>query len=167
MSGQQKRAVRDIIATLAERFPACFSLDRYRKPLKVGIHDEVLAALPDVPAKQVGLALTIYTSSTRYLFWIREGADRVGLGGEVTGQVTAEEAENAKKRLAQVTEAEKRQAQRTQQPIAKQAKPVSETRSPQAIRPNKPVAPRLGLKAERAHALAALRAAARARRATG
>ena len=155
MSGQQKRAVRDIIATLVEQFPACFSLDRYRKPLKVGIHDEVLAALPDVPAKQVGLALTIYTSSRRYLLCIREGADRVGLGGEVTGRVTADEAENAKQRLAQVTEAEKRLAQRTQQPIAKQAKPVSETRrSAQTIRPNKP---RLSL--------TDLKAAARVRRA--
>jgi ProP effector len=77
MSGQQKRAVRDIIATLAERFPACFSLDRHRKPLKVGIHDEVLAALPDVPAKQVGLALRAYTSNPSYLHFIREGAPRV------------------------------------------------------------------------------------------
>ena len=156
MSSQQKRVVRDTIATLAERFPACFSLDRYRKPLKVGIRDEVLAAVPDVPAKQVGLALKVYTSNPGYLHFIREGADRVGLGGEVTGQVTADEAENAKQRLAQVTEAEKRLAQRTQQPIAKQAKPVSETCSPQAIRPSKPAAPRLGL--------GDLKAAARARR---
>ena len=82
MSGQQKRAVRDIIATLAERFPACFSLDRYRKPLKVGIHDEVLAALPAATAKQVGLALTIYTSSRRYLLCIREALIVSGLAAK-------------------------------------------------------------------------------------
>jgi ProP effector len=138
-------AARNTIATLTELFPGCFFVRR-RKPLKVGIHDEVLAALPAATAKQVGLALTIYTSNSGYLHCIREGAPRVGLGGEVTGYVTAEEAENAKQR-----------PQRTQQPIAKQAKPVSGTRrSAQAIRPT---APRLGL--------ADLKAAARSRRAAG
>jgi sRNA-binding protein len=115
----------------------------------------VLAALPGATAKQVGLALTIYTSNSGYLHCITEGAPRVGLDGEVTGHVTAAEAENAKRRLAQ----------RAKQAIAKQAKPGSGTRSAQAITPNKPVAPRLGLKAERARALADLKAAARGRRA--
>jgi ProP effector len=110
MSGRAKMAARNTIATLAELFPACFFLGRYRKPLKVGIHDEVLAALAGsgrrsalagATAKQVGLALKIYASNGGYLRCIREGAERVGLGGEVTGHVTAEEAENAKQRLAQ------------------------------------------------------------------
>ncbi len=149
MSGRSKMAARNTIATLAELFPDCFSIRR-RKPLKVGIHDEVLAALPGATAKQVGLALTIYTSNNGYLHCITEGAPRVGLDGEVTGHVTTAEAENAKQRLAQ----------RAKQAIAKQAKPGSGTRSAQAIRPNKPVA-------ERARALADLRAAARARQAAG
>jgi sRNA-binding protein len=149
MSGRSKMAARNTIATLTELFPGCF-FNRRRKPLKVGIHDEVLAALPGATAKQVGLALTIYTSNSGYLHCITEGAPRVGLDGEVTGHVTAAEAENAKRRLAQ---------------RAKQAKPGSGTRSAQAITPNKPVAPRPGLKAERARALADLKAAARGRRA--
>jgi ProP effector len=98
MSGRAKMAARNTIATLAELFPACFFLGRYRKPLKVGIHDEVLAALAGsgrrsalagATAKQVGLALKIYASNGGYLRCIREGAERVGLGGEVTGHVEA------------------------------------------------------------------------------
>jgi ProP effector len=159
MSGRSKMAAHNTIATLTELFPGCF-FNRRRKPLKVGIHDEVLAALAGsgtrpalagATAKQVGLALKIYTSNSGYLRCIREGAGRVGLGGEVTGHVTADEAENAKQRLAQRAK-----------PAIK-AKPASETRSPQAIRPNKPVAPRLGLEAGRARALADLKAAARRR----
>ena len=161
MSGQQKRAVRDIIAALAERFPACFSLDRYRKPLKVGIHDEVLAALPDVPAKQVGLALMVYTSSSRYLLaCTKEGRPRVGLTGEEVGHVTADEAENARQRLEQVTaaEAEKRLTKSERVPLrARRAKPAKQPiKAKPARSPIRPVAPRLGL--------SDLRAAARARR---
>jgi sRNA-binding protein len=93
MSGRAKMAARNTIATLAELFPACFFLGRYRKPLKVGIHDEVLAALAGsgtrsalagATAKQVGLVLKIYTSNSGYLRCIREGAARQ-ISGPVPG----------------------------------------------------------------------------------
>jgi ProP effector len=117
--GRKLKAKREIIATLAEHFPACFAVGPYKQPLKVGIRDEVQAALA-ISEKEATFALRVYTNNARYLLACTEGAPRVGLGGEVAGHVTAEEAENAKQRLAQ----------RAKQPI--EAKPGSGARSPQA-----------------------------------
>jgi ProP effector len=146
-NGKSKRAKREIIVTLAERFPACFvSAKRRRRPLKIGIANDLLAALPDVAASDIGFALMIYTSNPDYLNATREGAPRVDLGGEITGYVTAEEAAHAKKRWGQLS-------------AQKRAKTAAGLKKPKSQRGGAVVtlsAPRLGL--------ADLKAAAMARR---
>jgi sRNA-binding protein len=71
--------------------------------------------LPCVPLagaiteKEAGFALKIYTSNAGYLKACKEGAPRIDLNGEVAGQVTAEEAANAKQRLTAQQDRHKRQ----------------------------------------------------------
>jgi sRNA-binding protein len=76
------------IAQLSERFPAVFT-QTGRRPLKIGIHGELLALGFD--RKLVVVALRSYCGSSGYLSALREGAARVGLDGQPTGVVTAEE----------------------------------------------------------------------------
>jgi sRNA-binding protein len=99
-NGRKLKAAREIIAVLAERFPVCFAVGRYRQPLKVGIRDEVQAALA-ISEKEAAFALRVYTNNARYLLACTEDAPRIDLRGEMAGRVTAEEAAHAKQRLQQ------------------------------------------------------------------
>jgi hypothetical protein len=66
--GARREAVAAAIALLAELYPKCFSIyERRRRPLKIGIHNDVLAAVDGVitPAELHGaLAPTAATQST-------------------------------------------------------------------------------------------------------
>jgi ProP effector len=90
-----------IIGALAERWPACFAVyERRRQPLKVGIHDDILAAATDaVTANRIRIALRRYCGSAGYLFALRQGAARIDLTGTTVGAVTADEAAKARKVL--------------------------------------------------------------------
>jgi len=97
-----------------------------------------------ITPKECAAALRLYCSNGFYLQQCIEGAPRVDLNGEVAGNITAEEAANAKQRLAQ------RQAKhiRRQEALAKEkAKVEAKARNAGRI------------------SLADLRAAAQARRA--
>jgi ProP effector len=78
------------IAILAERFPAAFIVyARRRKPLKLGIFDDLLAATAgSIPPDALKAALQRYTRHFGYL----PGATRIDLDGKPAGTVTAEEA---------------------------------------------------------------------------
>jgi ProP effector len=128
------------IAELAARFPAAFEIGKKRRPLRVGIHHEVIAAAPDLGVKQIKLALRWYVCGTSYLRACTEGAVRVGLDGSPYGAVTAEQAASAEMRLAAML---KRNA------TARSASPIGKTIAP---------APPVKL------SIAGLREAARARR---
>jgi ProP effector len=82
-----------VIELLAETWPACFSIyEKRRKPLKVGIHLDILAALDGAvtPAK-LSRALRRYGSNKCYRARLVAGAARVGLDGEPAGSVTPEQ----------------------------------------------------------------------------
>ena len=89
-----------IMATLellAERWPACFHLfESSRRPIKIGIHLDIMAALGDVvsPA-ELALALRCYTANHVYRSRLVAGAVRVGLDGLPCGAVTEKEAAHA------------------------------------------------------------------------
>jgi sRNA-binding protein len=91
-----------IIAALAEFFPACFAVYQYRRrPLKVGIHDDIAVALKGaITTKEISIALKVYASNIGYLRACREDAERIDLAGQVAGYVTADEAARAAERLA-------------------------------------------------------------------
>jgi ProP effector len=98
MNKQRLTAALELIGVLAERFPACFAVNpSYRRPLKVGIHVDILAQLSDtISPRDLSAALRIYVSNIKYLKALVAGADRVDLNGMPAGTVTAEHADIAK-----------------------------------------------------------------------
>jgi ProP effector len=139
-------AAQNTITALADLYPACFAVfQERRKPLKLGIRDEIIAALAGAATPQeIARALRRYCGNVGYLKASVEGASRIGLNGEVVGQVSAEEASNARQRLQQL---QKRQQRRRSNGAHPQRPARVETT---------PIRPRLSL--------AGLRQAAQARR---
>ena len=88
-------------AMLIECFPQCFVLARDRKrPLKIGIHRDLIAAIPEVSPKRLRAALGWYAGSWAYLKNMTAGAARIDLNGQSAGEVTAGEAAAAAERWA-------------------------------------------------------------------
>ena len=86
------------IALFAARWPRCFSVyEARRRPLKVGIHLEIIAALDGIvtPA-QVGAALRLYVCNRVYRCRSYAGATRIDLEGNAAGVVTPEQAKKIK-----------------------------------------------------------------------
>jgi ProP effector len=79
---------------LRQRFPAAFARlsARKRRPLKIGIRDDIIAAVPEIDAAEIGRAVRLYTGGRAYVEHCVAGAQRIGLGGEPAGIVTADEA---------------------------------------------------------------------------
>ena len=89
----------DIDATielLCERFPrAFFRFERMRVPLKLGIRDDLIAALGDtIDPELIGLALKGYMAYRRSQL---QGAARIDLEGEPAGTVSEADALSAAK----------------------------------------------------------------------
>jgi ProP effector len=87
-----------LIVALAERFPLAF-LVKQRRPLRVGVCKDIIAAWPDIDAEQLSRALGWYTNGVGYLANLKEGTARIGLDGAQAGVVTAAEAKGARARL--------------------------------------------------------------------
>jgi ProP effector len=151
------------IAQLAELYPNCFR--QPRQPLKIGIHNDVIARHPELRPSLIASALKTYTRSLGYLETLKAGSARIDLEGNPVGTVTDADEEDAKRKIAKATRRAAAQAiedrNATGQPPAKpvaerpgQQNPIPEAKSQQPA-PAEP--PRLGL--------AGLKAAAQARRA--
>jgi sRNA-binding protein len=101
----KKRArTKTVVAELAARFPKCFAVpDGRRRPLKIGIDADLMAALGEtVPRTELIRALAMYCSSTGYLAGVLSGAPRVDLRGKPAGIVTADDEKHAKAKRAQI-----------------------------------------------------------------
>ena len=94
---ERAAAARALIEKLAERWPRCFSVyEKRRRPLKLGIHHDILAAFDgSVTPADLSNAMRYYVGNRGYLRYCREGVDRIGLDGEPAGKVSAKEAGNA------------------------------------------------------------------------
>lgn len=103
----------ETLLVLRTKFPQCFArLDlRSRAPIKVGINADIVAALPDLPAVDVGRALKFYVGQVSYLAHCTEGKSRVDLDGQPAGAVTASEAEHARNLLARLAKRQKQKPQ--------------------------------------------------------
>jgi ProP effector len=101
MSKKRTRA-KALIAVLAAKFPKCFAVpDTRRRPLKVGIDADLLAALSGtIPRTDLVRALAMYCSSHGYLERVLNGAWRIDLQGNPAGVVTAEDERHAKAKRA-------------------------------------------------------------------
>jgi ProP effector len=99
----KKRArTKAVITALAARFPKCFAVpDTRRRPLKVGIDADLLAALSGtIRRTELIRALAMYCSSEGYLERVLTGAWRVDLEGKPAGVVTADDERHAKAKRA-------------------------------------------------------------------
>ncbi|MBG6248062.1 MULTISPECIES: RNA chaperone ProQ [Symbiopectobacterium] len=123
MENQPKlNSSKDVIAFLAGRFPLCFTTEGDTRPLKIGIFQDLVTRVSEtdsVSKTQLRSALRLYTSSWRYLYGIKLGAQRVDLDGNPCGELEQQHVDHARKQLE---EAKARvQAQRAEQQAKRRA----------------------------------------------
>src|SRR5262245_39829786 len=93
-----------VIRTLAERWPKTFfPKAKKRKPLKVGILEDLTAAAPDINRKTLRLALRMYTITDAYLFACSKGHKRIDLNGNEVEEIS----EKDKARASEILGAKK------------------------------------------------------------
>ncbi|CAM3883863.1 RNA chaperone ProQ [Serratia silvae] len=138
MENQHKlNSVKEVIAFLAERFPLCFSAEGEARPLKIGIFQDLVERVQgdeNLSKTQLRSALRLYTSSWRYLYGVKVGAQRVDLDGNPCGELEQQHVDHARQQLE---EAKARvQAQRAEQNAKKrEAAGESATAEPRRARP--------------------------------
>ncbi len=91
----------EMLPILVKSFPrAFFPSGRSCRPLRVGIFDDLTAALPpEIDRARLKLYLGLYTAQPRYLCELKPGAIRIGLNGCAAGRVSTKQAESAAARL--------------------------------------------------------------------
>src|SRR5262245_8775696 len=94
----------EILTMLAARWPRSFAvLEANRRPLKLGIRDDITAVLGADTPPRLSQALAWYCNAVGYLRRCVPGATRRDLVGEPAGEVTTDEAANARYKLDQRT----------------------------------------------------------------
>ncbi|WP_224552966.1 RNA chaperone ProQ [Pectobacterium versatile] len=144
MENQPKlNSSKEVIAFLAERFPLCFTTEGETRPLKIGIFQDLVERMPEsdnVSKTQLRSALRLYTSSWRYLYGVKLGAQRVDLDGNPCGELEQQHVDHARKQLE---EAKARvQAQRAEQQAKKREAAGESAEAARTPRPAQKRAPR-------------------------
>jgi sRNA-binding protein len=96
------KSIPAVLELLAETWPDVFPrYEKHRRPLKIGIHLDVLARLDGaITPVELAAALSVYCGNHVYLKnSTKIGAPRIGLDGAAAGIVSADEAEYARARL--------------------------------------------------------------------
>lgn len=145
MENQPKlNSSKEVIAFLAERFPLCFSAEGEARPLKIGIFQDLVERVQgeeNLSKTQLRSALRLYTSSWRYLYGVKVGAQRVDLDGNPCGELEQQHVDHARQQLE---EAKARvQAQRAEQNAKKRESADAAPRRPRPAG-KKPAARREG-----------------------
>lgn len=121
---------------MAERFPLCFTAEGEARPLKIGIFQDLVERVQgeeNLSKTQLRSALRLYTSSWRYLYGVKVGAERVDLDGNPCGVLEEQHVEHARKQLE---EAKARvQAQRAEQQAKKREAAIAAGETPEPRRP--------------------------------
>ncbi len=91
---------------LRERYPALFATAD-PKPLAIGIHRVLLERHPELDLSGLKRALTLHTGRFSYQKLLKAGAVRFDLDGQPADEVTEEQAEIARQRLAELKAARK------------------------------------------------------------
>lgn len=127
MTAEWMDGVRQTLDALKEWFPAAFGRPR---PLKVGIHDDLLARAPAISPLELSRALGFYCRTARYLKVLRDGGPRIDLDGNESGPaVTPEQAAGAKAAIDRM-KAKKAPAAAVKTPIEIAASPPPPTPPP-------------------------------------
>ncbi len=137
MENQPKlNSSKEVIAFLAERFPLCFTAEGEARPLKIGIFQDLVERVQgeeNLSKTQLRSALRLYTSSWRYFYGVKVGAERVDLDGNPCGVLEEQHVEHARKQLE---EAKARvQAQRAEQQAKKREAAIAAGETPEPRRP--------------------------------
>ncbi|ATM86101.1 RNA chaperone ProQ [Yersinia massiliensis] len=140
MENQPKlNSSKEVIAFLAERFPLCFTAEGEARPLKIGIFQDLVERVQgeeNLSKTQLRSALRLYTSSWRYLYGVKVGAERVDLDGNPCGVLEEQHVEHARKQLE---EAKARvQAQRAEQQAKKREAAIAAGETPEPPRRPRP-----------------------------
>jgi len=86
---------------LAALYPLCFFLAaELRRPLKIGIREDIIAQRPELQPSVIVNALQNYTRCVPYWSTLKVGAARIDLDGNVAGEVTLEDEQAAKVKIA-------------------------------------------------------------------
>ncbi|MEE2000498.1 RNA chaperone ProQ [Alkalimonas sp. MEB108] len=125
LAASKLTSVKEVIAYLATEYPDCFSITGAAKPLKIGIFQDLAAALTEqspISKTQLRQALRVYTSSWRYLQSIQSDAVRVDLTGTEVEKIDQQQADHAAQTLAE----SKAKAAELRKQRAKAAQPAKE-----------------------------------------
>jgi sRNA-binding protein len=119
----------ELLFQLRARFPDVIGpVNRHfgRRPLKIGIHNDIAALLPEAQAQTIGLAMRLYTTHSGYRRALVEGAPRVDLNGTQVSSVTAEDAGRARELVERFMrrQAAKNPNKAKPAPVAKQTPPA-------------------------------------------
>ena len=87
------------IDLLAELYPRCFSRTN-RRPLKIGVCEEVISQHLEMSRHGIKHLLKTYTQRPEYWSTLTVGTPRIDLAGNVAGEVTAADEEDAKRKIA-------------------------------------------------------------------
>lgn len=133
---------KEVLAFLAESFPACFTIQGAAKPLKIGIFQDLAERLENeekVSKTLLRSSLRHYTNSWRYLQSIKEGQQRVDLDGNDVALIEKDHAEHAKKQLdeSRALVAEKRKELQAKKTAVKKSYKNKEQTKPKPV--DKPV----------------------------
>jgi sRNA-binding protein len=109
---KKQEAAAAVIDTLAEKWPNAFFADpQKRRPLKVGVHLDILEALPGVNKKTLSAALRFYTRHPCYVQAVVKGQARVDLSGVEVGPVSERDREMAAAELRNWAPKQEREAE--------------------------------------------------------
>jgi ProP effector len=119
-----------MIELLAERLPQAFAVyERRRRPLKVGIHLDILVALDGaVTEAELRHALRVYCTNIGYFDRCRIGAVRIDLAGNECGVVTAEQAGHAAEAYGRILAKRARRKATARKQSQKAVQPVQRKR---------------------------------------
>ena len=94
----RRKHAEQTLRMLIEKYPA-FARE---KPLKIGIIDDLRAALPDINGTHLYRAMTLHTNTVSYRRALAQGGPRYDLDGNVAGEVDAAQIAHAAARLARL-----------------------------------------------------------------
>ena len=97
-----RKQIDEALELLCARFPKCFVMfERRRRPLKLGIHLDIIAALGErIDRRLLRQALRFYTSNIHYGASQKPGVPRIDLYGNACGAVSEADAQSAAKDVA-------------------------------------------------------------------
>ncbi|UVK77026.1 MAG: RNA chaperone ProQ [Sodalis sp. Fle] len=120
MEKQSKLNSKEVISFLVKRFPLCFANVGESRPLKIGIFQDLVERIQgedNLSKTQLRSALRLYTSSWRYLYGIKFGAQRIDLDGNPCGELDVQHVKHARKQLeeakARIQQDKKRENNKT------------------------------------------------------